>query len=67
MRFEPRGKVSTFWTYASPALAIGLTIFGSGVVFWALGQEPGPAVYTSSSRRWSRLAASPRSRSRRRR
>jgi len=46
MRFEPRGKVSTFWTYASPALAIALTILGSGVVFWALGQAPGPAVYT---------------------
>ncbi len=46
MRFEPRGKVSILWTYASPVLAIALTILGTGVVFWALGQAPGPAVYT---------------------
>jgi simple sugar transport system permease protein len=46
MRFEPRGKVSVLWTYASPVLAIALTILGTGVVFWALGQAPGPAVYT---------------------
>jgi simple sugar transport system permease protein len=46
MRFEPRGKVSRFWTYASPVLAIALTIVGTGAIFWALGQAPGPAVYT---------------------
>jgi simple sugar transport system permease protein len=46
MRFEPRGQVSILWTYASPVLAIGLTILGAGVIFWALGQAPGPAVYT---------------------
>jgi general nucleoside transport system permease protein len=46
MRFEPRGKVSLFWTYASPVLAIVLTILGTGVIFWAMGQAPGPAAYT---------------------
>ena len=54
MRFEPRGKVSRFWTYASPVLAIALTILGTGAIFWALGQAPGPARSTPSwSRRWS--------------
>jgi general nucleoside transport system permease protein len=46
MRFEPRGRVSLFWTYASPVLAIVLTILGTGAIFWAMGQAPGPAAYT---------------------
>lgn len=46
MRFVPRGRVSLFWTYASPVLAIALTILGTGIIFWAMGQAPGPAAYT---------------------
>ena len=46
MRLMPRGEASRFWTYASPALAIALTVVGAGAIFWALGQAPGPAVYT---------------------
>ncbi len=46
MRFVPRGEVSKFWTYASPVLAIVLTILTTGVIFWAMGQAPGPAAYT---------------------
>jgi simple sugar transport system permease protein len=46
IRFEPRGESSVFWTYASPFLAIALTVIGTGVVFRILGQAPGIAVYT---------------------
>jgi simple sugar transport system permease protein len=46
IRFEPRGKSSVFWTYASPLLAIVLTVIGTGVIFRILGQAPGIAVYT---------------------
>src|ERR1700739_575731 len=46
MRSVPRGQVSTFWTYASPVLAIALTILSTGVIFWAMGQAPGLAAYT---------------------
>ncbi len=46
IRFEPRGRSSTFWVYGSPVLAIVLTIVLTGIVFRILGQEPGRAVYT---------------------
>jgi ABC-type uncharacterized transport system permease subunit len=46
IRFEPRGESSVFWTYASPFLAIILTVVGTGIVFRILGQAPGIAVYT---------------------
>jgi len=46
MRFVPRGRVSVFWTYASPVLAIVLTIVSTGIIFWSMGQPPGPAAYT---------------------
>ena len=45
-RFEPRGEASPFWTYASPVLAIILTVLGTGIIFMMLGQAPLPAVYT---------------------
>jgi simple sugar transport system permease protein len=46
LRFEPRGKASIFWIYASPFLAIALTVVAIGMIFRILGQAPGPAVYT---------------------
>ncbi len=46
IRFEPRGGASTFWTYASPFLAIALTILGTGLIFRFMGQSPAIAVYT---------------------
>ncbi len=46
IRFEPRGNSSPFWRYASPLLAIVLTILGTGIIFKILGQAPDRAVYT---------------------
>ncbi|THD43981.1 MAG: ABC transporter permease [Bradyrhizobium sp.] len=46
IRLVPRGQPSPFWTYASPALAIVLTVIVSGVMFFAMGKSPGAAVYT---------------------
>jgi ABC-type uncharacterized transport system permease subunit len=46
IRIEPRGRSSAFWSWASPILAIVLTIIGTGIVFRILGQAPGRAVYT---------------------
>lgn len=46
IRFEPRGEASAFWTYASPLLAIVLTILGTGLIFRLMGQPPLIAVYT---------------------
>jgi len=46
IRFEPRGERSTFWIYASPVLAIVLTVLGTGVIFRILGQPPMAAAYT---------------------
>jgi general nucleoside transport system permease protein len=46
IRFEPRGNSSAFWRYASPLLAILLTILGTGIVFAILGRSPVRAVYT---------------------
>ena len=52
MRFEPRGKVSIFWTYASPVLAMLLTILGTGLVFCgARAGRPARRSSPSSSRR----------------
>jgi len=46
VRLVPRGRPSPFWTYASPVLAIVLTVIVSGVMFFAMGKPPGAAVYT---------------------
>ena len=46
IKFAPRGGISIFWTYASPLLAVALTIVTTGVIFVALGRAPGPAAYT---------------------
>jgi simple sugar transport system permease protein len=46
IKFVPRGKNSLFWTYASPVLAIALTVVATGIIFMVLGRAPGPAAYT---------------------
>ena len=45
-RLEPRGHRSTFWVYASPVLALALTLIASALVFGAMGRSPGLALYT---------------------
>jgi simple sugar transport system permease protein len=46
IRLVPRGNPSPFWTYASPVLAVVLTIIVSGAMFLAMGKPPATAVYT---------------------
>ena len=43
---EPRGQRSRRWTYLSPVLAVLLTLIVSAIIFAALGQRPGAALYT---------------------
>ena len=38
-RLEPRGHRSTFWVYASPVLALALTLIASALVFEAMGRR----------------------------
>ena len=45
-RLEPRGERSRLWVYASPVLAIILTIIVTGLIFALLGKPPVRAVYT---------------------
>ncbi len=45
IRLVPRGRPSALWTYASPVLAIVLTIVVSGAMFAAMGKPPLSAVY----------------------
>ena len=46
IKFEPRGERSVFWIYASPVLAIGLTVIVTGIIFRILGHSPVAAAYT---------------------
>jgi ABC-type uncharacterized transport system permease subunit len=46
LRLEARGRRSTFWIYASPVLALALTLLTSALVFALLGRNPGVALYT---------------------
>ncbi len=46
LRLEPRGHHSQVWTYASPVLALGLSLLASALVFIVLGREPALALYT---------------------
>ena len=46
LRLEPRGHHSIFWTYASPLVALALTLLASALVFEILGRDPGLALYT---------------------
>ena len=40
IRFEARDQPSTFWTYASPLLALGVTVAMGILLFVALGKDP---------------------------
>jgi general nucleoside transport system permease protein len=45
LRLEPRGQHSLAWTYASPLLALALTLLASAVIFALLGKSPTAALY----------------------
>jgi simple sugar transport system permease protein len=45
-RLEPRGLRSTFWTFASPVLAIALTIITMALVFAVMGAPPLAGITT---------------------
>ena len=40
LRLEPRAQASSLWTYASPLLAIALTVSLGVLLFVALGKDP---------------------------
>lgn len=40
LRFEARAQTSAFWTYASPVLALVITVLVGIVLFAALGKDP---------------------------
>lgn len=44
-RLEPRGQRSRLWTYASPVLALALTVITSAIIFSALGKDPLESLY----------------------
>jgi ABC-type uncharacterized transport system permease subunit len=46
IRLEPRGDASPWWAYASPVLALALTLAATAVIFAALGKDPGRSLYT---------------------
>ena len=45
IRLEPRGGASRFWSYATPVLAVALTILGGLVLFAALGRNTLVGLY----------------------
>ncbi len=45
-RLEARGRHSPLWTWLSPVVAIALTLIVSTVLFAAMGQPAGAALYT---------------------
>lgn len=46
LRLEPRGRPSGFWSYASPVLALGLTVVTAAVIFRIMGRDPVAALHT---------------------
>jgi general nucleoside transport system permease protein len=46
LRLEPRPSPSRFWTWATPVLAVVLTMLAGGVMFAALGKNPAEAMRT---------------------
>ena len=40
LELKPRAEASTFWTYASPVLALALTVLIGLTIFVALGKDP---------------------------
>jgi simple sugar transport system permease protein len=45
-KLESRGQRSVLWTYASPVLALILTVITAGIIFAVMGHDPGAALYT---------------------
>ena len=45
LRLEPRGERSRLWTYASPLLALTLTIIVAAIIFTMLGKDPLESLY----------------------
>src|ERR1700743_2311345 len=45
-KLESRGQRSVLWTYASPVLALILTVITAGIIFAAMGHDPVAALYT---------------------
>jgi ABC-type uncharacterized transport system permease subunit len=45
LRLEPRGQRSRLWTYASPLLALALTVVTSAIIFSVLGKDPLESLY----------------------
>ena len=48
LRLEPRGERSRLWSYASPLLALALTVVTSAIIFAVLGKDPLESLYVSS-------------------
>lgn len=46
LKLESRGQHSARWTYASPVLAIILTLITAGIIFALMGRDPFTALYT---------------------
>jgi simple sugar transport system permease protein len=45
IRLEPRGEASHFWVYATPFLAVALTILGGAAIFALMGRSPVEGLY----------------------
>jgi simple sugar transport system permease protein len=46
IRLEPRGQRSVLWSYASPLLALALTLVTAAIIFAALDKDPLESLYT---------------------
>jgi simple sugar transport system permease protein len=45
LQLEPRGQRSRLWSYASPLLALALTVATAAVIFAVLGKDPLQSLY----------------------
>ena len=45
IRLEPRGESSPLWLYATPFLAVAMTIIAGGIIFAGLGTDPIEGLY----------------------
>ena len=45
LRLEPRGEASRAMVYATPLLAVALTLASGFVLFWAMGFDPVKALH----------------------
>jgi len=46
IELQKRARVSTLFSVISPLLALVLTLIGGAILFWALGKNPGSALYS---------------------